>query len=105
DRPVFVQDPRDALELHIARKTFYPGLEVRLERIAVGAAVPEELDDLDLALGVDRLGRPQLDIVCPLDWRAQGAGRKGDEQAGHGAREAKSHGIFSLGRFNSWPCR
>ena len=43
---------RHAAEGHVGRQLLRPGVERRLERVAVRAAVPEELDHLDLA------GRP-----------------------------------------------
>src|SRR4029077_20268177 len=63
DWPVVVQNSRHALELHVARQSLYPGFEVGLERVAVGAAIPEQLEHFDLARGLDRLRRFQFDVI------------------------------------------
>src|SRR2546425_2484660 len=62
-RPALVEHRRHAPELHVARQLLLPVLDQRLEVVAVDAAVPEELDHLDLALALHRLRRLQLAVV------------------------------------------
>src|SRR5438876_2875413 len=92
DRPVVAQNSRQALELHVARQSLHPGFEVGLERVAVRAAVPEELEHLDLARGLDGLGRVQFDVIDAFDGRTLSVRGKGEEQAGKDAQQTKNHG-------------
>src|SRR5262245_1436794 len=71
-RPTLVEHRRHAPELDVLRQLLDPGLEERLERVAVGALVPEELDHLDLALGVGRDRRIDLEVGAD---RLGGGGR------------------------------
>ena len=49
--------------MHVLWKFFHPGLEHRLEIVAMRAAVPEELDDFDLARDIGGLRRGKLPIL------------------------------------------
>src|SRR5690606_21617338 len=64
---VQVPDPtehgRDSLEVHILRELLYPRVDDRLELIAMGAAVPEQLDDFDLARLGHRHWCRQFDVL------------------------------------------
>src|SRR5712692_10656769 len=60
--PALVEHRRHAPELRVGRQLLQPAFDQRLQVVAVRAAVPEELDHLDLALGLDRLRRLQLRI-------------------------------------------
>jgi hypothetical protein len=54
-------------ERHVGGQLLDPGFQRRLERKAVRAAVPEELDHLDLAAGGHRHRLRQPHIVLPFD--------------------------------------
>src|SRR6266513_3579211 len=102
-RPVLVQNSRQALELHVARELLCPGFELGLESVTMRAAVPEKLEDFDLARGFDRLRRFQLDVIDALDGRALSVRGKGKQQAGKHAHQTKNHGTSPwIARFTSW---
>src|SRR5204862_1409475 len=92
DRPVVVQNSRQAPELDVARQSLRPGFEVGLERVAVRAAVPEKLEHFDLARSLDGLGRLQFDVIDAFDGRTLSVRGKGEEQAGKDAQQTKNHG-------------
>src|SRR3989440_7445311 len=94
DRPVVVQNSRQALELHVARQSLRPGFEVGLQRVAVRAAVPEELEHFDLARGLDGLWRLQFDVIDALDGRTLSERGKSEAQAGKDAQQTKNHGAL-----------
>src|SRR5260221_923281 len=56
------------------------------------AAVPEELEDFDPVRGLDRLRRPQFDIVDALDGGTLSVRGKGEAQAAKAAQQTKNHG-------------
>jgi len=63
----------DALELHILRQLLGPGLDHRFELVAMRAAVPEQLDHLDLARVGNGHRTAQLDIfLAGLELRCLG---------------------------------
>jgi hypothetical protein len=77
-RPALVEDRRDAPELDILRKLLQPGLDLRLEVVAMNAAVPEELEHLDLACALHLPRRVELDVGS-VALRAGGERREGEE--------------------------
>ncbi|MNT24432.1 hypothetical protein D3C72_1599020 [compost metagenome] len=88
---VVAEGHRHALEHHVVALLLDPGFEVGLEVVAVRAAVPEELGDLDLARG-DRLRRLQDLVFLALGGR--GLGRRGHQQAAHGGEHGEQCGEF-----------
>jgi hypothetical protein len=69
---VVAEGHRHALEHDVRALLLDPCFEVRVEFVAVRAAVPEEFGDFDLARGhVDRLRRRQDRIVLARDGRSR----------------------------------
>ena len=59
--PALVEHRGNAAEFDILRQRLQPRFDLGLEVVAVNAAVPEELEHLDLVRGLDRLRRVELE--------------------------------------------
>src|SRR5215475_12377891 len=92
-RPTLVEHRRHAPELDVLRQLLDPGLEERLERVAMGALVPEELDHLDLALGVGRDRRIDLEVGADR----LGGGGRGRDRGREGRRRNSEQGSDHFG--------
>src|SRR6267143_4409164 len=90
-RPALVEHCRHPPELHVAGQLLLPVFDQRLEVVAMDAAVPEELDDLDLALALYRLRRLQLAVV-----EARLAER-GERRKGNGCNQGAANRIHPYG--------
>jgi hypothetical protein len=91
--PLGVEHGRDSAELHVRGQGRDPLFQQRLERVAVRAAVPEELDHLDLALRLHRLAGLEFGVVHAGSGLARlgvGAERREAEREDEGAA-AKIH--------------
>ena len=89
-----LEPDRHPAQHHVGRQLLRPGLERRLEGVAVRALVPEELDHLDLAGGGHRRRLLQADVVralgrpaAPGARRRQGRGRPAPKPAAARPRE------------------
>src|SRR5687768_307663 len=97
-RPTVTQDGRNATQRHVGGLALRPALQRGLQIVAVGAGVPEEVDDLDLPGGLDRLGldQPVLDVLPRaylLRRRGGGEAREREQRDEAGAASPR-HGLF-----------
>ncbi|KPX88228.1 Uncharacterized protein ALO64_05504 [Pseudomonas meliae] len=99
--PRAAEHGRDAYELDVERQFFNPRIDRWLERVAVRAAIPEQLDDFDLAWLGNRHSARQLDVLLArLDGRGSLGGHT--EQTGgnqSGADDQITHALL-LSRLN-----
>jgi len=81
-----IEANRHAAHHDVGRQLLDPGLQARLQRVAVRAAIPEELGDLDLARRIGGLGLLQADVLGAFArlLRLGGARQGGDETGGQG---------------------
>ncbi|MNL30206.1 hypothetical protein D3C87_1519280 [compost metagenome] len=89
---VVAEGHRHALEHHVLALLAGPGFQLRLEVVAVRAAVPEELGHFDLARR-HRLGRLQHRVVLALGRCGHGCGRS-HQQTAHGGDSGEESGDF-----------
>src|SRR6185503_5680170 len=101
--PALVEDGGHAAELDVLGQRLQPRLDARLEVVAVDAAVPEELEHLDLARGLDGLRRVELHVRRRAALRERCRPRGGEE----GSDQTSAYGVhcwsFTLIRLASIP--
>ncbi len=78
--PAVAQDGGHADVFDVRRLVFQPLLHIGLEAVAVGAAIPEQLDDFDLAGVGGGLGGYDPVIVHAFPKSGPGGGRKLDQE-------------------------
>ena len=80
--PVFIQDGGNGYKLGIFRFVFQPPVQVGLQAVAMGAAVPEHLHHFDLVPGLDRLNFIEQFIVSAFHvFAVLGHALGGEQQA------------------------
>lgn len=93
--PRATEHGRYALEVDVLRQLFSPRVDGRLEVVAVWAAVPEQLDDFDLARHGNRNRVAQLDVFLAGD-RLGSLNGSHTEYAGGDQRSAENQFTHAL---------
>ena len=91
--PAIARDHRLVEQGHVGTLALRPGLQARVHVAAMRAAVPEELDDDDLAPARNGLGGLDLQVIAASDRTRAGATR---QQARHGHEPGTEKGMKKL---------